>query len=30
MNVTVPGAAHSGLNYLGIGGPGSYNEEALR
>ena len=28
MNVTVPSGASSGLNYLGIGGLDSYNEEA--
>jgi uncharacterized protein (TIGR03437 family) len=29
MNVTVPSGTSSGLNYLDIGGPGSYNGEAL-
>jgi uncharacterized protein (TIGR03437 family) len=29
MNVTVPGGTSSGLNYVGIGGPNSYNGEAL-
>jgi uncharacterized protein (TIGR03437 family) len=29
MNVTVPSGARSGLNYLSIGGLGSYNGEAL-
>jgi len=29
MNVTVPSGTNSGLNYLDIGGPSSYNGEAL-
>jgi uncharacterized protein (TIGR03437 family) len=29
MNVTVPSGTSSGLNYLGIGGLGSYNDEVL-
>ncbi len=29
MNVTVPSGTNSGLNYLGIGGLASYNNEAL-
>jgi uncharacterized protein (TIGR03437 family) len=29
MNVTVPSGTSSGLNYLDIGGPNSYNSEAL-
>jgi uncharacterized protein (TIGR03437 family) len=29
MNVTVPSGTSSGLNYLGIGGLASYNDEAL-
>jgi uncharacterized protein (TIGR03437 family) len=29
MNVTVPSETSSGLRYLGIGGPASYNDEAL-
>ena len=29
VNVTVPSGTTSGMNYLGIGGLGSYNDEVL-